>query len=696
VTTGLRPDVVITGIGTACAIGTGCHALWDALASGRDALRRVTRFSVQEFTTQIAGLWPEWDGVTPEACTALELAAISAREAWATARASGAGVPAHRVALILGTCFGESYAGFSEIAQGVARRLGAEGPSWTVPTACAASTTAIGMGRDLIEEGVADLVVAGGVDVITREIFAGFHALGALSCDKCSPFGASPGMSLGEGSGFVVLETLERARARSVRPVAHLLGYGLSADAYHATAPDPSGSGVARAIRAALADAATPASEVNFVSAHGSGTDANDAAEWLAVRSAIGEQVPMSSSKSFFGHAQGAAGVLELAALLLCMQRGSVPPTLRAHPPRAGAPADPVAGDRPRAYEVRSAVKLSAAFGGANAALVISRKPVARTALDARPVQVAGLAALSPHGLNVEALEAGLAAGRRLEGRLAAFDLGQLVRSAPQRDLDPSGKYVSAGAALALADAETPVRGAFRERCGIFTGNTRMSPVSVRECRASVERRGILGVASVPFSRMVLNAPAGMCAKLLSLKGPLLVVSAGRASGLLAIVRAANCLATRRSADLLIAGGFDELPLGGHPGAAEGAAFAVLTAGAKPAALALAGWGVAGPNHAAEAIARALGPSREIDGVFSSMPEPLGALAASGADPAHLPLGLVDVHTFAGGAEAAGSAFAFVLAAALIRRGGARRLLVLAVGGSVSCAVIIERDGDGG
>jgi len=682
VTTGGRPDIVVTGLGVACAVGTGCSALRDALATGRDGLRGIERFSVLAFGCRIAGLWPEWDGVRPEACTALELASASVREAWATARADEAGVAPARVGLVLGTCFGENCRGFSELARNVARVLGAEGPCLTVPTACAASTAAIGVARDLIEEGAADLVVAGGVDVITREIFAGFHALGALSAGKCAPFGATPGLSLGEGSGFVVVETLERARARALQPLAFLLGYGLSADAFHETAPDPSGGGVMRAVRAALDDASTLPADVDFVSAHGTGTEANDAAEWVAVRASIGDRVPVSSSKSFFGHAQGAAGVLELAALLLCMQEGLIPPTLRANPPRAGAPADPVAGERPRPHPVRRAVKISAAFGGANAALVVGQHRVTRARSESRSVAVTGLGAVGPHGLGVAELAADLAGGRRLEGPVPDFDLGKMIRSAPPRDLDPSGKYATAAAALALSDANTSVRGALRERSGIFLGNTRMSPRSVAECESSIRQRGITGVAAVPFSRMVLNAPAGTCAKLLSLKGPLLTVSAGRASGLLAIVRAAAHLASGRGADLIVAGGLDELPVEGGARMAEGAAVAVLAAEAADARVTLEGWGVAGPGDASAAMAQARARGGALDGVLALTPRPID-------------LTTIDLQPFVGGAEGSGSAFAFVLACALVRRGAAGRVLVVAVSDSIACAAVVSRGSDG-
>ena len=689
-----RPEVVITGAGANCGVGTGCEALWAALSSGRDGLRLIERFSIAEFAPHFAGLWPKWDQSPREATTALELATTTAREAWVDARADEARVPAERIGLVLGTCFGEGLVGFSELTEATARAMGARGPALTVSTACSSSTTAVGLGRDLIREGVADLVIAGGVDVLTREVFAGFHAVGALSGQKCAPFGQPAGMSLGEGSGFVILEALERAQARRIAPLAQVLGYGLSADAHHETSPDPSGSGVTRAIAAALADAGTLAAEIDFVSAHGTGTDSNDAAEWLGVRAALGpgaDRVPISSTKSFLGHTQGAAGVLELISLLICLKRGLIPPTLRAMPARPGAPADPVATDRPRAHPVRSALKLSAAFGGANSALVIGqpgtpkRSPPAR-----RAIKVAGLSAIGPHGLDVSALEAAFTSGRPLSGAVQSFDLEKIVRSAPERDLDPSGKYVTAATALALADGRITVRGAARSRSGLFTGNTRMPAFSAWDCQTSIDRRGINAIAATPFTQMVLNAPAGMCAKLLSLKGPLLVLSAGRSSGLLAIIRAAEHLASRGCADLLIAGGLDELPINATAANAEGAALVVLRAGAEPSAgsVAIEGWGIAGPNQAAEAIARAVDPSRPIDGVFAALPNPEEALAGTA-------LPVFDVHAFAGAAEAAVSAFAFVLAVARLRRGGAQRLLVVTSSDSISCAAVVAGGPDG-
>ncbi len=665
---------VVTGAGAVCATGTGTDALWQALSAGTDGLRPIVRFDVTDFATRIAGLWPAWDRTDAKDCQAIALATEAAREAVAGARLTA---DPRRIALILGTCFGQRYVGFSELTEAVADAVGAKGPRITVSTACSSSTTAIGLGRDLLAEGAVDAVIAGGADVITREVFAGFHAIGALAVGKCAPFGEPPGMTIGEGAGFVVLQRAADAR---VTPWTHVLGYGLSADAHHETSPDPSGSGVARAIRSALEDAGLTPDAIDFVSAHGTGTDSNDAAEWLAVRTALGtDRVPIASLKSFLGHAQGAAGVLELIGVLLCARRGLIPPTLRAAPKRPGAPFDPVADGTPRAHRVRHALKLSAAFGGANAALVVgdAAEPPVRAR---KPVTIAGLSAIGPHGLDLAALAS---ARGPLIGAVPAFELSSMLRSAPARDLDPSGKYVSAAVALALADAKRVVRGADRERTGVFTGNSRMPAHSAYTCQASIDARGITHIAAGPFTHMVINAPAGTAAKLMSLKGPLLVVSAGRCSGLLAMIRAAEHLAARPGADTLVAGGLDELWVKPAPDEAEGAAFAVLST--QGAGVPLSGWGVAGPDDLPAAIAAATRGVAELDGVVAGTANPsLGAL-----DPARLPLGLIDVHALIGGAEAAASAFALVIAAARVRGGAARRLLVVASGASISCAAVV-------
>lgn len=278
-------------------------------------------------------------------------------------------------------------------------------------------------------------------------------------------------------------------------------------------------------------------------------------------------------------------------------------------------------------------------------------------------MRVAGVSGLGPHGLSLSAL-----AGRRFTGAVPAFELLDVVRSAPPRDLDPSGKFACAAAALALADAKVTVRGADRERSGLFTGNAHMPAHSSYTCQASIDARGITHIAAGPFTHMVINAPAGTCAKLLALKGPLLVVSAGPSSGLLAIVRAAEHLAARPGADRLLAGGIDELPVKPKGHEAEGAAFALLTTqGPGPV---LEQWHVAGPGGLKDLVAQA----GAVDAIYSAVPDLPGA---------------VDVHALIGGAEAACSAFAFALAVDHVRKGAARRVLVVSQSPSICCAAVI-------
>jgi 3-oxoacyl-[acyl-carrier-protein] synthase II len=690
-------SVVVSGAGAACAVGTGCEALWQALSEGRDGLLPVRRFAVEEFKTRLAGLWPQWNASpAPEGRAALELALPAAREAMAHARAQPFVEP-KRTAVLVGTCFAENLTGFSELAQRLAAELGACGPAFIVSTACSSSTTAVGLGRDLLERGEADLVLAGGVDVMTREVFAGFHAIGVMAEGKCAPFGDTVGLTLGEGAGFVVLEREAQARRRAVEPLAYVLGYGLSADAHHETAPDPSGSGVRRAILAALQDAG--GGGVDFVSAHGTGTDSNDAAEWTGIETALGAATPaLSATKSLLGHAQGAAGVLELIATLLCMRRGLVPPSLRAVPRRAGIGGEVITGDRPQPRQVRRALKLSAAFGGANAALIIGRSTEPRQVPERRRVFAAGASALGPHGLTLAELEVAASNRAPLRGGPPNFELSTLLRSAPERGVDPSGRCCAAAVALALADAKLTVRGAARERAGLFLGSTRMPPRSVRDTEVSIEKRGVLGVAAVPFTQMVLNAPAGTAAKLLSLKGPLLALSAAQGSGLFAIARAAEHLASRRCADLLVAGAIDERPVRAAEQHVEAGAFAVLVAesphprrGPFDAAalraggrgegksIELLGWGLAGPQDMSTAISAAMHRCPEVDGVISAGP----------FDDLRVPLGVIDLSAVYGGAEATVSALAFVLAVSRIRSGQARRLLVLSASASLCCAVVV-------
>jgi 3-oxoacyl-[acyl-carrier-protein] synthase II len=709
------PTIVITGMGAASAVGTGCATLWRAVEEGRDGLRNVTRFDTRSFPSNLAGLWPTWDerieaemkpGNTLRSMAKnfplLELARAAAAEAWAEARVAERGFEPRRVALVLGTCFGQGFLEFHEITEALGDALGIAGPRLTVSTACSSSTNAVGLGRDLLVAGHADIVVAGGADTVLREVFAGFCALGVVSAAKCAPFSEPPGINLGEGAGFVVLERAPAGAPPPSSGLAEILGYGLSSDAFHETTPDPTGAGIARAIRGALADAHLEPGAIDYINAHATGTESHDRAEWSAIGQAFGERRPATSAtKSFLGHAQGAAGVLELIVTVLCMRRGVVPPTLRFTGPRPGCPEDPVAGTRPRAMSVRHALDVSAAFGGANAVLAIGRASESgeRHLTPAPPsrdrvIVVRGLAAVGPHGTDVEALVAAATRRERLSGDAAAFDLSRIANTADPRRLDRSGRLLTASAALALRDAGIRITGPLRDRVGLFLGATRMPAESSLRCVESIEQHGVMGCSAASFARMSVNAPAGACAKLLGLRGPSTTVSAGQSSGLLAVLLAAEWLSNRDDADFLVTSALDERPpaaararLETNAAETDGAITAVLAhepASAHGGRLVVAGWGLAGPGDAASATRDALAGGARPECVWGDGEE------ARGNDP-HAEF--FDVGQVWTGSEACGSAVAFLLAAHALRTGRARTALAVAARGrSATCAVLLQRE----
>ena len=691
-------EPAVTGMGAVSAVGNGCLSLRQALDEGRDGIVPITRFSTEELTVHLGGMVTDANDVaagdTPAAKRSLcvGFALRAAREAWTEARVDDAGLAPDRIALVLGTSIGGHVEGVHGITQEVGERLGVGGPRLTVSTACSSSANALDLARCLLERGEADLVVAGGADVLTAEVFAGFHALGLLSQEKCAPWSEPYGTTLGEGAGFLVLESEAQARRRLVRPRAFLHGFGLSSDAYHATSPDPAGAGVARAMRAALDDAGLTPDAVGYVNAHGTGTQANDIAEWKAIRAVFGpraETLPVSATKTYLGHAQGAAGVLEIIATILCMERGLVPPTLRHTRPRPFSPSDPVAESRPRALSYDHAVCTSSAFGGANAVVVVGRRPRELPARCSRPVYLLGSGWVASAGVGTGDVHA--AATTTGPGTVPEFDLQSLVPTLDPRGVDPASRFLIAAAAKALGDAGIQVRGALRERAGLFVGAMATSATSSAEFRHSIEERGLAQLSATAFTRLVLNASAGACCQALALRAPTTTVSIGAGSGLLALLYAAELLSMQRSADLLVAGGFDEPDSAAAArGEAEGAACLVLASAAlvgkaqRRVSVRAAGWAIGAPGRFAAtaelALGRATVSGRDGDAAYLDGPAHIAWPAASAA--------------FQGPrAPAAESLFAAAAAFDALQSGRARVALVGTGGGPcASLALVLTVD----
>jgi 3-oxoacyl-[acyl-carrier-protein] synthase II len=245
-----------------------------------------------------------------------------------------------------------------------------------IPTACAAGNYAIGYGFDVIRTGRADSILAGGADPFSRITYMGFARLGAIAPDRCQPFDKNrQGMIPGEGAAILVLEALDAARARGARIYAEVLGYGVSCDSHHMTAAHPQGDGAMRAMAAAMRDSGVSLLDIDYISAHGTGTPTNDRVESLAVRRLFGEQadkIPMSSIKSMIGHTMGAASAIEAAACALAIDTGIVPPTMNYEVPDPECDLDYVP-NQARRIDPRVVLNNAYAFGGNNASLCMAR-----------------------------------------------------------------------------------------------------------------------------------------------------------------------------------------------------------------------------------------------------------------------------------------------------------------------------------
>jgi 3-oxoacyl-[acyl-carrier-protein] synthase II len=397
--------VAITGIGLVCALGTTRESAWRGLLEGKCGIRRATVIDPAGYRSQVAGQ------VELEAASAglsrLErrrwsrgdqMGVVAASEAVADAGLLEAALEPTRVGVMLGAGTADllrneeyyftvksvgieharpshAWNHFSSTPVDIlAARFGFEGPRSCIVAACSSSTIAIGHAADAIRRGRIDAALAGGTDALARLTFSGFNALRLMDPEPCRPFDQSRnGMNIGEGAAILVLEEMERAERRGAVIYAEVAGYGLSCEAYHATAPEPEGEAVAAVVRAALDASGVTAGDVDHVNAHGTATPQNDRAEARGFARVFGERmrtVPVTSIKSMVGHCLGAAGAVEAAALALTIARGVIPPTINHSATDPECPIDVVANDA-RETRVGCGVSTSLAFGGNDAAVVL-------------------------------------------------------------------------------------------------------------------------------------------------------------------------------------------------------------------------------------------------------------------------------------------------------------------------------------
>ena len=406
-----RRHVVVTGIGAVTPIGRGAGGLYEGLRRERSAIGPITRFDAAPFSSRVAGEVSDFDPAAFIEARRLrrldryaQFALVSARMAIDDAGLRLEDEDRDAIGCFIGSALGgaafaeEQHAVF--LTQGV-RRIrptlalsvfcGAascnvsiehdlRGPSSANSDSCSSGAIAIGQAFRTVRDGYADVMLAGGVEVPLAPLtFGAFDLIRAMSTHNdeparaCRPFDRTRnGFVMAEGAALLVLEEREHARRRGARIYGGVLGFGATNDAHHMTAPLPSGTQAARAMRLALAEAGVAAEDVDYVNAHGSGTPLNDATETLAIKQVLGERayrVPVSATKAMHGHALGATGAIEAASCFLSLRHGYVPPTLNLETPDDACDLDYVR-DRGREMPLRHILSNSFGFGGINASLV--------------------------------------------------------------------------------------------------------------------------------------------------------------------------------------------------------------------------------------------------------------------------------------------------------------------------------------
>lgn len=403
--------VVISGIGAISALGPDVESFWRALSHGESGIGPLPEnigpdpdMGINQVRFKNGAAIREYDPDLHFPRKSLsfmdrfaQFAVITARQAVEMAGIEWEEELLEGAAVVTGSCMGgraTEEAGYWELfrhnrsrvhpltiplgmsnagASHISIEFGLHGPAFNLSTACSSSSHAIGQAFWMVRSGAAPLAIAGGSEA---PMFLGglkaWEAMRVVSTDTCRPFSLNrTGMILGEGAAMLVLEPLERALARGARPIAEIVGFGMSADACHMT--QPSAEGAARAIRGAIRDSGMAAGQIGYINAHGTGTEANDRMEISAIRMVFedhAERLLISSTKSMHGHALGAAGALEAAATALALNRGVLPPTANFTTPDPACDLD-VLPNLPRQVQVEGALSHSFAFGGLNAVLAL-------------------------------------------------------------------------------------------------------------------------------------------------------------------------------------------------------------------------------------------------------------------------------------------------------------------------------------
>ncbi|OIN53993.1 beta-ketoacyl-[acyl-carrier-protein] synthase family protein [Pseudomonas costantinii] len=553
------PPVVITGMGIFTPLGRSVASVCEAILEGRHSIVPSTNIDAQQLACLASefisgdtfGLDPV---LTASTDRGLWFALKAMEEALANAGLDATRLDSERTAVVVGTSHSgiqhsekvikrtlagavetltpnDIYAGLVDhVATIVCRRLGLKGLKATVSSACSSSNTAVGYGRDLLATGQADRVIVIGTDTLSDTIAAGFNSLKVLGKAPAAPFSSPSGISLGEGAGVLILERLEDLGEGELKGRYHaeVLGYALSSDAYHPTAVDENGLGIATAITHALANAGLAAEHIDYISAHGTGTDSNDVPESLAVARLFGSDTAIASVKSSIGHTLGASGVIELIISVACAERGYRAPNNHFTTVRDGcASLNYVHGDQAPGT-VNTILCNNYGFGGNNSSLVIAREAgrFARVQRQASAVFVTAYGAHTAYAQTasdwMDLLSTGLAP--RQNNDAYSTYLGRAPtpngEKSSSRRSSPSIQFALQAMDEAIVGYQLEALvGEQRYGTGLVVGLLHGAQRAVEKYMFSVYEEGLRYARSIQFPLTTLNATAGEVAIKFGIKG---------------------------------------------------------------------------------------------------------------------------------------------------------------------------------
>jgi 3-oxoacyl-[acyl-carrier-protein] synthase II len=588
-------SVVIASLGAVTSHGGSAEALWEGVRAGRVAISPVRRLPMDDYQTTLGGEITEFPvpgyDYAPGCDTrdlSIDFALAAAEEAMAgSGLRVGADIPAERWGVAYGSCLGGwrtaelvmrevqeggtpdwhryTFVPPQAAAEALSAAFGLKGPVLSANTACASSAHALAHALEVIRAGRADAMLVGGSDAFTESAFAGFSSLWSLSAQPAAPYSKDrSGLTLGEGSGMLLLLSRQTAERTGAPVIAEVLGYGLSADGHHPTAPHPEGEGAARAIRAALSSSGLTPDDIRYINGHGTGTPLNDSAESNAVRAALGEaaeKTSLSSTKSMIGHLLGAAGAVEGIVTVLALRDQVAPPTATFSEPDPQCGLDPVAGTgRPMVLD--TALSNNFGFAGANATVAFARPggPGAPApAIGPDEVVVTGFGVITSAGEGAEPLWEAYAAGLRpgdpedgLRVARVEFDRSAAGSARERRRMDKVSQLAVAVCRAALGAAGADDDADAVAATGVVLG-TGIGPMESSErFLVPVLSEGARAANPAVFPSIVHNGAAGLVAIALGTKGPTSTLTSGHAAGAAALGVAYDILRAGHAERLLV------------------------------------------------------------------------------------------------------------------------------------------------